>query len=64
MFGTPGLQFIKATFEPLRPCLLQSLSFFLLFSQLLLVKSLCGNEAVSKSTVKSKSKIPRSLSHP
>lgn len=60
-FGTPGLQFIKVTFEPLRPCLPWSLSFFLLFSQLLLVKPLCGNDDVSKSTVKSKSKIPRSL---
>lgn len=42
------------------PCLPWSPSFFL-FSQLLLMKSMCGNEDVCKSTVKSKFKIPRSL---
>ena len=59
-FGTPGLQFIKVAFEPLMPCLPWSPSFFL-FSQLLLMKSMCGNEDVCKSTAKSKFKIPRSL---
>lgn len=42
------------------PCLPWSPSFFL-FSQLLLMKSMCGNEDVCKSTAKSKFKIPRSL---